>query len=206
MAKINTVLFDLGNVLIDWNPMYVFHDMFDNPSDLDFFFQKVCTMDWNEDQDAGKLIADATAEKIIEYPEWKSAIEAYYGRWTEMLGGQITRTVDIHQELKVSGQYRLLGLTNWSAELFPIALDRYGFLHDFDGIVVSGEEGIRKPDPRIYQIVINRYRAVPEETVFIDDSLRNIQAAKESGFQVIHFRNPTQLRTELIGLGVELNA
>ena len=204
MTNINTVLFDLGNVLIDWNPMYVFHDMFDDQKDLDFFFKKVCTMDWNEDQDAGKMIAEATAEKIKEYPEWKPAIESYYGRWTEMLGGQITRTVDIQQAIKDSGKYRLLALTNWSAELFPIALDRYSFLHDFSGIVVSGDEGMRKPDNRIYQIVIDRYSAVPEETVFIDDSLRNIIAAKELGFQVIHFQSPSQLRQELHGLGVEV--
>lgn len=204
MANINTVLFDLGNVLIDWNPMYVFHDMFDDPKELDFFFQKVCTMDWNEDQDAGKLIAVATAEKIKQFPKWETAIKAYYGRWTEMLGGQITRTVDILKALKQSEQYRLLALTNWSAELFPIALDRYDFLQIFEGIVVSGEEKIRKPDPKIYQIVINRYRTVPEETVFIDDSLRNIIAARDLGFHAIHFQNPTQLKAELSNMGVEL--
>jgi len=204
MANINTVLFDLGNVLIDWNPMYVFHDMFDDPKDLDFFFKNVCTMDWNENQDAGKPIAEATAEKVEEFPDWKAPIEAYYGRWTEMLGGQITRSVEIQQAIKASGKYKLLGLTNWSAELFPIALERYSFLHDFKGIVVSGEEGIRKPNPEIYQLVIDRYSAAPEETVFVDDSLRNIRAAAALGFQVIHFLSPTQLRGELIGMGVQV--
>ncbi len=204
MANINTVLYDLGNVLIDWNPMYVFHDMFDDPKDLDFFFENVCTMDWNENQDAGALIADATAEKVAEFPEWKVAIEAYYGRWTEMLGGQITRSVDIQQAIKATGRYQLLALTNWSAELFPIALDRYAFLHDFEGIVVSGEEKVRKPDPRIYQIVCDRYGAVPEQTVFIDDSLRNIKASIDLGFHGIHFQNPTQLKGDLMELGVEI--
>jgi len=203
MANISTVLFDLGNVLIDWNPMYVFRDMFEDPQDLEFFFENVCTMDWNENQDAGYLIAEATAEKIKAYPKWETAITAYYGRWTEMLGGQITRSVDIQQAIKTSDKYQLLALTNWSAELFPIALDRYRFLQDFEGIVVSGEEKMRKPDPRIYQIVCDRYGAVPQSTVFIDDSLRNIKAAEDLGFQVIHFQNPTQMKIDLIGLGVE---
>ena len=202
MANINTILFDLGNVLIDWNPMYVFHDMFEDKKDLDFFFQNVCTMDWNENQDAGTLIADATAEKIAEFPEWKTAIEAYYGRWTEMLGGQITKTAEMLDAIKAGNKYQLLALTNWSAELFPIALDRYGFLQHFEGIVVSGEEKIRKPNPKIYNIVCDRYGAVPEHTLFIDDSLRNINAAKALGFQVIHFKNPTQLRAGLNSKGV----
>lgn len=204
MANINTILFDLGNVLIDWNPMYVYHDMFDDPKDMEFFFEKICTMDWNEDQDAGKLIADATAEKIAEYPEWKEAIEAYYGRWVEMLGGQITETVKILDSFKAKNKYQLLALTNWSAETFPIALDRYYFLQHFEGIVVSGEEKIRKPNPVIYQTVCERYGAVPENTVFIDDSLRNIKAAADLGFQVIHFHTPTQLRADLEKMGVEI--
>lgn len=177
--------------------MYVFHDFFDTAEDRDFFFQKVCTMDWNENQDAGYLIAQATADKIEEFPEWEAAINAYYGRWTEMLGGQITRSVDIQQEIKKSAKHQLLALTNWSAETFPIALDRYFFLHDFEGIVVSGDEKIRKPNPKIYQTVCERYGAVPDSTVFIDDSLRNIKAAAALGFQVIHFHSPRQLRHEL---------
>jgi len=204
MANINTILFDLGNVLIDWNPLYVYHDMFDDPADLAFFFEKVCTMDWNEDQDAGKLIAEATAEKIAEFPEWKDAIEAYYGRWEEMLGGQITGTVEILDSFKEKNKYQLLALTNWSAETFPIALDRYYFLHHFEGIVVSGDEKIRKPNPKIYQTVCDRYGAVAENTVFIDDSLRNIKAAEVLGFNVIHFQNPTQLRAELADMNVEI--
>lgn len=202
MTPIKTVLFDLGNVLIDWNPMYVFHDFFDQPKDLEFFFEKVCTMDWNENQDAGYPIAQATADKIEEFPKWEEAIKAYYGRWTEMLGGQISRTVDIQQQIKKSEKYQLLALTNWSAETFPIALDRYSFLHDFEGIVVSGDEGIRKPNPVIYKTVCDRYGATPASTVFIDDSLRNIKAAADLGFQVILFQSPNQLSKQLNDLGV----
>ena len=202
MTSIKTILFDLGNVLIDWNPLYVFHDMFETQEDLDFFLTHVCNSDWNEEQDAGRPIAEATEKQIALFPEWEEAIRAFYGRWTTMLGGPIIRTVDILEELKSKGEVQLLALTNWSAELFPIALDRYRFLQHFEGIIVSGEEGIRKPDPQIYKMVETRYGAKSASTVFIDDSLRNIKAAKSLGFQVIHFQNPSQLRKDLAELGI----
>ena len=169
---------------------------------MKWFFDEICTQDWNENQDAGYPIDQATTDKIKEFPEWSEAIKAYYGRWTEMLGGQITRSVDIQQEIKTSEKFQLLALTNWSAETFPIALERYAFLHDFEGIVVSGDEGIRKPNPAIYQTVCDRYGAEPKSTVFIDDSLRNIKAAEDLSFQVIHFQSPSLLRKELNDLRV----
>ncbi|MBT8219350.1 MAG: HAD family phosphatase [Bacteroidia bacterium] len=202
MTSIKTVLFDLGNVLIDWNPRYVFHDMFGSQEDLDFFLTHVCSSDWNEEQDAGRPIAEATEKQVALYPEWEAAILAFYGQWTKMLGGPIIRTVDILEELKAQGQVQLLALTNWSAELFPIARKRYSFLQHFEGIIVSGEEGMRKPNPNIYQIAETRYGVQPASTVFIDDSLRNINAAKALGFHVIHFQNPTQLRSALAELGI----
>lgn len=198
--KIEAIIFDLGNVLIDWNPNYVFDQMFTDRDQKKYFFENVCTMDWNEQQDAGRSIATATHELIQKHPDWKKYIEAYYGRWTEMLGGPIPDSVAILKSLKEEGKYKLYALTNWSAELFPIALQRYPFLQWFDGRVVSGEEKMRKPFPQFYQLILNRYHLLPQQTLFIDDSLRNIKAAQELGIQCIHFQSPGRLKEALLEL------
>jgi 2-haloacid dehalogenase len=198
MENIKAIIFDLGNVLIDWNPDYVFDKLFDDKEKKKHFFQNICTMDWNEQQDAGRSIKEATEELVAKYPEWKEYIEAYYGKWAEMLGGPIHDTVEVFRQLKETGKYKLYALTNWSAELFPIALELYEFLHWFDGRVVSGEEKMRKPHPEFYHVLLNRYHLKPEETLFIDDSLRNIKAAEELGITSIHFRNPQQLKDALL--------
>ena len=193
-----TIIWDLGGVLIDWQPSYVFdHDYFDSAEKRDFFFQQVCTSDWNENQDAGYPIAQATAEKIAEHPEWESAIRDFYGRWEEMLGGPIQETVNVFQELRSKNQYKFYALTNWSAETFPVALERYDFLHWFDGRVVSGEEKTRKPFADFYQILLDRYQIDPTTALFIDDNLRNIRAAEALNIPSIHFQDPVQLRKEL---------
>lgn len=194
---IDAIIFDLGGVLVDWNPSYVFDKMFTDEAQKKHFFDHICTSDWNEKQDAGRPLKDATEELVQRHPEWKEYIEAYYGRWTEMLGGPIEGTVEILRELKATGRYRLYALTNWSAELFPIALERYDFLHWFDGRVVSGEEKMRKPFPEFYQLILNRFHLTPEETLFIDDNLRNVEAARDLGLRTIVFRSPSQLQDEL---------
>ena len=200
--KINTIIFDLGNVLIDWNPDYVFDKMFEDKERKQYFFQNICTMEWNEMQDAGRSIKEATEELVAKHPEWKDYIEAYYGKWKEMLGGPIHDTVEIFRQLKESGNYKLYALTNWSAETFPIALELYEFLHWFDGRVVSGEEKMRKPHPEFYQVLLDRFQVSPSETLFIDDSLRNIKGAEALGIKTIHFSSPAQLKEELISLKV----
>lgn len=197
MAEINTIIFDLGGVLIDWNPMYVFGNYFDSEEKRNYFFENICTGDWNEEQDAGRSIVDATQNLVAQFPEWEQPIRDYYGRWTEMLRGQIPETVEIFRQLKASGKYKLYALTNWQADLFNIALVRYNFLHWFDGRVVSGEEGTRKPFPDFYQILLNRYAVDPGQALFIDDNLRNVKAAEELGIRSIHFQNPAQLAAEL---------
>ena len=196
------MIWDLGGVLIDWNPAYVFDRLFEDDEKKQYFFRHICTSDWNENQDAGRSISEATDELVAKYPEWKSYIEAYYGRWTEMLGGPIEGTVDILKEVKELQHYRLYALTNWSAELFPIALDRYEFLHWFDGRVVSGEEKNRKPYPAFYRVLLDRYQLKPEEALFVDDNLRNISAAEEIGIPSIHFHSPGQLRESLVRSGI----
>ena len=194
MSAITTVIFDLGGVLIDWNPKYVFDDnYFDSPEKRDYFFNHICTSDWNEEQDAGRSIVEATLELIEKFPEWEQPIRDFYGRWTDMLGGPITGTVEIFRQLKKAGNYKTYALTNWQAGLFDIALVRYNFLHWFDGRVVSGEEKMRKPFPEFYNVLLNRYNVKASEALFIDDNLRNVNAAEELGIKSIHFQSPEQL-------------
>jgi len=203
MTAINTIIFDLGNVLIDWNPRHVFNNTyFESPEKREYFFSNICTMDWNEEQDAGRSIVVATQELIEKFPDWEQPIRDYYGRWTEMLCGPIKESVEILGELKESAKYKLYALTNWQAGLFDVALVRYNFLHWFDGRVVSGEEKIRKPFPEFYQRLLDRYNVNPAEALFIDDSLRNIKAAEAMGINSIHFNSPELLRSELKSLQV----
>lgn len=200
---IRDIIFDLGGVLIDWNPDYVFDPIFkDRPEDKQYFYNYICTPDWNEEQDAGRSLREATELLVGRHPEWKEHIEAYYGRWEEMLGGPIEGTVELFRRLKDSGRYRLYALTNWSAELFPIALERYDFLHWFHGRVVSGEEKMRKPAPEFYQLLLHRFGLKAEDTLFIDDNLRNVKAAEELGIRSIRFTSPAQLEAALAETGL----
>jgi 2-haloacid dehalogenase len=205
MSKIKNIIFDLGGVLIDWNPEYVFLDVFDHDREkMNAFFDKVCTFEWNENQDAGYPLAQATADRIKLFPEYETQIRMFYGRWEEMLGGPIEETVDLLEALSKNPNYRVLALTNWSAETFPVALQKFQFLHWFEGIVVSGTEKTRKPFAAIYQIILDRYELSPQSTLFIDDNKRNIEAAKEFGIHTIHFQNPSLLKAAINDLGIQL--
>lgn len=200
--NIEAVIWDLGGVLIDWNPDYVFNTVFDDEERKRYFFENVCTAEWNEEQDAGRPIKEATEMLVAKHPEWKQEIEAYYGRWVEMLGGPIAGTVEIFRKMKEQDNLKLYALTNWSAELFPIALERYDFLHWFDGRVVSGEEKMRKPFPEFYQLTLDRFGLDAATTLFIDDNLRNIKAAEALGIRSIQFHSPELLERELQSLGI----
>lgn len=200
--KFSTIIFDLGGVLIDWNPRYVYRHIFDNEEKMDWFFQNVCTNDWNENQDAGRSLQEATEELVSRFPDYEHEVRAFYDRWEEMLGGAIPDTVEVLRSLKRLNKYKFYALTNWSAETFPVALQRYDFLSWFDGIVMSGEEKTRKPFPEFYQILLDRYQVPAEEAVFIDDNLRNVKAAELLGMHGIHFQSPQQLNEELKTQGV----
>lgn len=202
MSNINTVIFDLGGVLIDWNPEYVYRTIFDKEEDMKWFFQNICTSHWNEEQDAGRPLAEATELLVKQFPGHEENIRAYYGRWEEMLGGAISGTVDVLRQLKENDHYKLYALTNWSHETFSIALQRYEFLHWFDGRVVSGEEKTRKPFKEIYQRLIDRYTIDPARAVYTDDNTRNLEPAAELGMHTIHFQSPQQFKEELQKLGV----
>ena len=196
--KVKNIIFDLGGVLIDWNPEYVYLEAFKgNRKKMENFFDEVCTFDWNENQDAGYPLADATEDRIALFPEQADLIKMYYGRWEEMLRGPISGTVSILKKLINNSGYRVFALTNWSAETFPIALKRFDFLHWFEGIVVSGTEKTRKPFPEIYETTLERYGLKASESIFIDDNERNIIAANLFGIQTIKFLNPHQLEEDL---------
>ncbi len=196
--SINTIIFDLGGVLIDWNPRYVFDDnYFETEDKRQYFFNTVCTNDWNEEQDAGRSIVEATQLLVKQFPDWEKPIRDYYGRWTDMLNGPIHETVELFRELKEKDSYKIYALTNWQEGLFDIALVRYNFLHWFDGRVVSGEEKTRKPFPDFYKVLLDRYEVDPKKAIFIDDNLRNVKAAEELGINSIHFQSTQQLRQKL---------
>ena|SRR5690349_12972519 len=201
--SIDTIIFDLGGVLIDWNPRYMYRKIFKSEEEVEWFLENVTTPDWNENQDAGYPLHKATEELVAKHPDWEPQIKAYYGRWLEMLGDQIHETVEILQHLKRTGRYKLYALTNWSAETFPHALERFEFFKLFEGVVVSGEEKMRKPSAEFYKIIIDRYHLDPSTTVFIDDSLRNVKGAEAVGITGIHFHNPSQLKEALQRLGIE---
>jgi len=202
--SIDTIIFDLGGVLIDWNPRYVYRKIFNTEEEVEWFLENVTTPEWNENQDAGYPLHKATEELIAKHPEWEPEIKAYYGRWLEMLGDAIHETVEILQQLKKTGRYKLYALTNWSGETFPHALNRFEFFKLFDGVVVSGEEKMRKPSAEFYRILLDRYKLDPLKTIFIDDSLRNVKGAEKVGIAGIHFHNPKQLKEELKNFGIEI--
>ena len=196
-----TVVFDLGGVLIDWDPRYLFRQLFDDPDEMELFLAEVTTAEWNSHQDAGRPWAEAIEFLVAEHPERRELIEAFHRRWPEMLAGTIPGTVDVLAELRASG-VRLLALSNWSAELFPIARERFEFLAWFEGIVISGDVGVNKPDRRIFGHLVGRFDVDPEAALFIDDSSTNVEAARALGFAVIQFTNAADLRVELVRLGL----
>jgi len=196
------VVFDLGGVLIQWNPRHLYRKLFGgDEAAMETFLATVCTVEWNQRQDAGRSFADAVAELAPHHPDKVELIEAFGRRFGEMIPGAIEGTVDILADLKRAGVPRY-ALTNWSAETFPPQRNRFEFLSWFEGIVVSGQEGVIKPDPQIYRILLERYRIAPEEAVYIDDNPGNAAAATALGIHGIHFRSPELLRRELESLGI----
>lgn len=200
--QVKTVVFDLGGVLIDWDPAYLYRKLFDDPKEMEYFLTEVCTPSWNAEQDAGRTWADAIDLLLPQFPQYEAEIRAYFGRWTEMLGGPIDGTVEILQEIRDRGTHRLFALTNWSAETFPYALERYDFLQWFEGILVSGAENLKKPDERIYKLLLDRYPIEGQTALFLDDSAANVEGSILAGLPAIQFHNPSQLRKDLQAKGV----
>ena len=199
---IDTVVFDLGKVLLDWSPGYFYRSHFgDDEAALERFLAEVVTPDWIAEMDAGKPVAVAIAEGCARHPNHAELIARWRDGWNTMLRGEIAGTVEILSELRARGT-RLYSITNFSTETYPQAYLRFPFLSWFEHTVVSGELGIIKPDRRIFEHAIERCRLDPARSVFIDDMRANVEAAQECGFHVIHFTSPESLRATLGTLGV----
>ncbi|MDD5250258.1 MAG: HAD family phosphatase [Rhodocyclaceae bacterium] len=190
---IDAVVFDLGGVLIDWNPQRLYRQLIPDAAARARFLAEVCPQSWNERQDAGRPLAAATAERIALFPQHAELIAAYYGRWEDMLAGAIDDAVAVLEALHRRG-VPLYALSNWSAELFPIARHRFAFLDRFRGIVVSGEEGLIKPDAAIFRVLCERHGLAPAACLFIDDNPANVAAAAALGFAAHQFTSAAALR------------
>jgi 2-haloacid dehalogenase len=201
-SQFDTVLFDLGAVLIDWNPRYLYREHFaGDEAAMEHFLDEIVPTEWNRSIDAGKTFDEAVAERIKLHPTHADLIRLWRDGWPKMLADAIPGSVAILGELKARG-CRLFALTNWSAETFPIARERFEFLNWFEDVVVSGEVMLAKPDPRIFALTIERCRLEPRKTVFIDDSPPNVEAGRAAGLHALLFRNPETLRRDLAGLGL----
>jgi 2-haloacid dehalogenase len=198
----SVVVFDVGGVLIDWDPRHLYRKLFagDEPA-MEHFLANVCTHEWNRSQDAGRSFAEGARLLKHEHPKHAELIDAYGARFDEMMAGPITGAVEILAELRERG-IPLYILSNFSAETFPPALKRFDFLHWFCGTVISGEVGVIKPDPRIYEIMLARFAIDPLGAVYIDDVMANAEAARPFGIHGIHFTTPGALREELVQLGL----
>lgn len=206
-AAVDAVVFDIGAVLIEWSPRYLYRRIFTLPDGtpdedrIDWFLTEVCPPAWNVEQDRGRSIADANAEAIARHPGMRVEIEAFYGRFQEMIPGPIQSSVDAKAALRARGM-PVYGLTNFGRETFPPTAERFPFLREFDGIVVSGEEGLIKPDPAIFHLIIERFALTPARSLFIDDSAPNIASAARLGFQTHHFVDPAALPADLRARGL----
>jgi 2-haloacid dehalogenase len=197
-------VFDLGGVFVDWNPMYLFRKLFPTEEEAQWFWDTICTKEWNLEFDAGDIFAEGVAELITRYPRYWREIQAFDTRWDETVGEFIQGTIDIHDEL-VAAEVPTFAITNFSWEKWVSRLPHWPFLEKFDGVVVSGLEGLVKPDPRLYRVFCERYGLSPDMCVFIDDSEANVVSARKFGMHAIHFTGDTKaLRKELIELGLPL--
>jgi 2-haloacid dehalogenase len=201
-GSIDAVIFDLGGVLLDWNPRYLYRKLFDDEEAMERFLSEVCTMKWHEANDRGVPFEVTCAQLAAEHPEHAEHIWAWGTRTEEMVGGPIDGTVAILRELTQESSVRLFALTNMEAHTYPLRRERYDFLGWFEGTVVSSSEGVIKPDARIYRVLLDRYGLQAGSTLMIDDSPRNIEAARALGMPTVLFESAEALRRELQGAGV----
>ena len=193
---VKAAVFDLGGVLIDWDPRYLYRKLLADEGEVEEFLATVCTPEWNAEQDRGRPFAEGVAELVERHPAHAAAIAAFHERWPEMLGGDIPGAVELLAELRATG-LPLYALTNWSAETFVVARERFVFLDWFDGLLVSGEERIVKPDPAIFELLLDRFGLDPGSTFYVDDSEANVAAAAALGLDAVRFTGPGRLRRDL---------
>jgi 2-haloacid dehalogenase len=200
-TNIKTIIFDYGNVLLEWNPRFVYRSYFNNEEDMERFLQEVHFMEWNVQQDRGRVFAEGVAALSNEYPQYADLIKAYHDHWKDSIGNVHWETVEIMKQLKHAG-YSLYGLSNWSAETFPYAREKYDFFDLFDDMVISGAVGFVKPEPEIYNILLEKIGQPAQACLFIDDALPNIEQAQEMGFSTIQYQSSEQLQLGLQDLKV----
>jgi len=201
-TNIKAIVFDYGNVLLEWNPRYVYQRYFPNdPQGMEQFLTEIDFMEWNVQQDKGRTFAEGVAALSKQFPHHAHLIQAYHDHWVDSIGEAYWETVELIHRLKEQG-YPIYGLSNWSAETFPYAREKYNFFDLFDDMVISGAVGFVKPEPEIFQILLDKIGKPAKECLFIDDSLPNIQQANAMGFKTIHFISSSQLKDELVQLGL----
>lgn len=204
MPDVKGVVFDLGGVVIDWNPMYLYRKVFDGDEiKAANFLQTICTAEWNGQQDAGRDLLQATEERVARFPQWEREIRAYYGRWIEMIGGAIPGTTELIEEIKASGLH-VFALSNWHCETFSRVRYNYRAFDLFEHIVLSGEYGCIKPDRNLYEIAFKCYGIPAENLVFVDDSPANVAGSIAAGMPALHFTGADKFRRDLLDLGVML--
>jgi 2-haloacid dehalogenase len=198
---IDAVVFDIGGVLLDWDPRYLYRKLFDDEAEMNRFLSEVCTLEWHHAHDLG-VPPEQTVPPLVEaHPEYAEQIWAWPRRSEEMLAGPIEESVEILRQLKEAG-VRVYALTNMETWTYPGRRERYPFLRWFDGTVVSGFERVAKPDPQIYELLLDRFGLTPQTTLLIDDSAKNVAAARAVGMQAIRFESPARLREWLVGAGL----
>jgi 2-haloacid dehalogenase len=198
---IDAVIFDLGGVLLDWNPRHLYRKLFTDTGQMEWFLREICTAKWHDAHDRGDVTADSCAELAIRFPEWSDLIWAWSARSEEMVAGSIAPSVDLLHDLKISGM-RCYALTNMEAETYPLRLRRFPFLSWFDGTVVSGNERMAKPDREIFTLLLERFALKASTTLMIDDTLENLAVAEHVGLQTLHFHSPQELKNRLESLSL----
>lgn len=192
----NNIIFDFGNVLVEWHPERIFGEYFGDEAKAWWFLRHVADNDWRLRIDAGESYHNCVNELQARHPDYAEAIALYHDRWFDMLTGEMPGMKEVIEQLKASG-YGIYGLTNWSMETFPIAREHFPILQLIDRYVVSGAEGYVKPDARLFQILLDRYNLKAEECTFIDDNPDNVAAACRMGMRGIVFTNAESLRNTL---------
>jgi 2-haloacid dehalogenase len=201
-GRIDAVVFDLGGVLIEWDPRLLYRRLFEGDEQaVEHFLATVCTPAWNDELDRGLPFAEGVARLTVEHPDEAALIEAYQTRWDEMLGPPIAGSVDALAEVKRRGT-PVYALSNWSLDTYPVAARRFDFLEWFDGVLLSGEIGVTKPDPRIFAALCDRFGLVAGRTLFVDDRPENVAGAERAGLRALLFTDAPRLRAGLVDAGV----
>ena len=199
--EIDAVVFDLGGVLLDWDPRYLYRQLFDDPGEMSEFLARVCTSEWHRAHDLGVDTTQSCQALALEHPRYAEMIMAWAHRGEEMIRGSIDGTVEILAELRAA-RLPVFALSNMEPDRYVTRRERFPFMNWFDGSVISGLEGVAKPDPQIFQILLNRHGLDPGRTAFIDDSPGNVAAARELGIAALQFVSPEDLRRDLRGFGL----